>query len=135
MGTNSPEFICHTSSDANYAGTHRGRPTCESRPVAVSSKLSHDSDAVRSRLSHLRTRVTQRLHQGPQEVLGVFEGRRAAVFDDVIEYAQTPLSVRPGSMRTLSGTQHHKHSVRVILQNCPLLKWQDVLTCISFSNI
>ncbi len=96
--------------DANYAGTRRGRPTCERRPVAVSSKLSHDSDAVRSRLPHLRAGVTQRLHQGPQEELGVFEGRRAAVLHDVIEYAQTPLSVRPGSVRTLSGTQqHHKH--------------------------
>lgn len=83
-------------------------------PVAVPAELCHHSHSIGSRLPHLGAAVTHRLQHGPQEVLGILEGGRAAVLHHVVKNAQPPLPVCPRPMWTL----RHKHPTAQTLSNC-----------------
>lgn len=77
-------------------------PTCAVLAVAVAAALRHDTHAVGCRLAHLGSQVAQRLQHLAQEVGGVLEGGGAAVLHHVVEDAQAPLPVGPGSVGTLN---------------------------------
>lgn len=75
--------------------------TCAEGAVVLSAVLSHNADTIGSGLSDLGARVTQGLQHPLDKVLGILEGRWAAVLYDVVEDAQTPLSVGPWPAGTL----------------------------------
>lgn len=75
--------------------------TCAEWAVALASVLSHDADAVGGRLPDFGTGIAQGLQHALDKVLGVHERGRAAVLHDVVENAQTPLSVGPWPVGTL----------------------------------
>lgn len=100
MGDGTPALLIQRNRPACRTGAGRVR-TCAERAVVLSSVLSHHADAVGGRLPHLGAGVAQRLQHPLDKVLGVLEGGRAAVLHDVVENAQTPLSVGPRPVGTL----------------------------------
>lgn len=77
-------------------------PTCAERAVVLASILSHDANAVGGRLPDFGTGIAQGLQHALDKVLRVPERGGAAVLHDVVENAQTPLSVSPRPVGTLT---------------------------------